>query len=90
MTAIFVFNFLPYLAYKSKIKGLQKYGKCSSKLIEDNFLWKLSAFNSIMFLSAGALMLFNENYFSAVIDIILGVLFIISAIFKFKRFKESL
>lgn len=50
---IFVFNFMPYLAYNSRIKQIKKYGKCNSKAIDNKISWKLYAIAGVLWLAIG-------------------------------------
>ncbi len=58
---VFVFNFMPYLAYNSRIKQIKKDGKCNSKIINNKILWKIYAFTGVGFLALGILNLIEKN-----------------------------
>ncbi|MGH4138321.1 DUF2812 domain-containing protein [Clostridium sp.] len=87
---IFVFNFMPYLAYNSRIKQIKKYGKCNSKAIDNKSSWKLYAIAAVLWLAIGIWHLIGKLYFSAVFFIIFGVFFIFSSSAYFKKYKKSL
>ncbi|MBU3171728.1 DUF2812 domain-containing protein [Clostridium estertheticum] len=87
---IFVFNFMPYLAYNSRIKQIKKYGKCNSKVIDNKSSWKLYAIAGVLWLAIGIWHLIGKLYFSAVFFIIFGVFFIFSSSSYFKKYKKSL
>lgn len=86
---VFVFNFMPYLAYNSRIKQIKEYGKCKEKTIENRGLWKIYALLSVAFLGLGILYLFEKKY-SAIIFIILGIFYIFSSSKYYKKYKKSL
>ncbi|MBU3091058.1 DUF2812 domain-containing protein [Clostridium sp. CF011] len=87
---IFVFNFMPYLAYNSIIKQIKKYGKCNSKAIDNKSLWKLYAIAGVLWLAIGIWHLIGKQYFSAVFFIIFGAFLIFSSSDYFKKYKKSL
>lgn len=87
---IFVFNFMPYLAYNSRIKQIKKYGKCNSKAIDNKISWKLYAIAGVLWLAIGIWHLIGKLYFSAVFFIIFGAFFIFSSSSYFKKYKKSL
>jgi Protein of unknown function (DUF2812) len=87
---IFVFNFMPYLAYNSRIKQIKKYGKCNSKAIDNKSSWKLYAIAGVLWLAIGIWHLIGKLYFSAVFFIIFGAFFIFSSSAYFKKYKKSL
>ncbi|RXI42121.1 DUF2812 domain-containing protein [Clostridium tetani] len=81
---VFVFNFMPYLAYNSRIKQIKKYGKRKSEIMYNKNLWKIDAFTGVMFLALGISNLIEKKYF-AVFFIILGVFSIISSLNHYKK-----
>lgn len=87
---VFVFNFMPYLAYNSRIKQIKKYGKCNSKEIDNEILWKLYAIAAVLWLAIGIWHLIGKLYFSAVFFIIFGGFFIFSSSSHFKKYKKSI
>lgn len=87
---VFVFNFMPYLAYNSRIKQIKKYGKCNSKEIKNKSLWKLYAFAGVAWLAVGIWDLIEKKYFSALFFIIFGAFFIFSSSAYLKKYKKSL
>lgn len=87
---IFVFNFMPYLAYNSRIKQIKKYGKCNSKAMDNKISWKLYAIAGFLWLAIGIWHLIGKLYFSAVFFIIFGAFFIFSSSSYFKKYKKSL
>jgi hypothetical protein len=86
---IFIFNFMPYLAYKSRIKQLKKDGKCKSETIISKGLWKVYAFAGVIFFTLGIVELFEKKYF-AVLSILLGIFYITSSLNHYKKYKKSL
>lgn len=86
---IFVFNFMPYLAYNSRIKQIKRYGRCKSITVNNKITWKLYALAGVMFLVSGIFDLIEKKYF-AVISIILGVFYIVSSSAYYKKYKKSL
>ncbi|AYE33825.1 DUF2812 domain-containing protein [Clostridium septicum] len=87
---IFVFNFMPYLAYNSRIKQIKKYGKCNSKTIDNKISWKLYGIAGVLWLAIGIWHLIGELYFSSVFFIIFGAFFIFLSSSYFKKYKKSL
>jgi len=87
---IFVFNFMPYLAYNSRIKQIKKYGKCNSEAIDNKSSWKLYAIAGVLWLAIGIWHLIGKLYFSAVFLIVFGTYFIFSSSAYFKKYKKSL
>ena len=81
---VFVFNFMPYLAYSSRVKQIKKYGKCKSKIINNKNLWKIDAFTGVMFLALGISDLIEKKYY-AVFFIIVGVSSIVSSLNNYKK-----
>ena len=86
---VFVFNFMPYLAYNSRIKQIKKDGKCKNEIISNKSLWKVYAFGGILFLSLGVNDLIKKKYF-AIVYIILGAYYIVSGLGCYKKYKKSL
>ncbi len=87
---VFVFNFMPYLAYNSRIKQIKKDGTCNSKAIDNKSSWILYAISGILWLSIGIWHLIGKLYFTAVFLIIFGAFFIFSSSAYFKKYKKSL
>lgn len=87
---VFVFNFMPYLAYNSRIKQIKKYGKCNSKAIDNKSSGELYAIAGVLWLAIGIWHLIGKLYFSAVFFIIFGTFFIFSSSAYFKKYKKSL
>lgn len=87
---VFVFNFMPYLAYNSRIKQIKKYGKCNSKATDNNSLWKIYAIGGVLWLAVGIWHLIGKLYFSAAFYTIFGIYFIFSSSAHFKKYKKSL
>ena len=87
---LFVFNFMPYLAYNSRIKQIKKYGKCNGKSIDNKSSWILFVISGVLWLAVGMWHLTGKLYFSAVFFIIFGVFFIFLSLSYFKKYKKSL
>ncbi len=87
---VFVFNFMPYLAYSSRIKQIKKYGTCNCKAIDNKSSWILDAISGVLWLAIGIWHLTGKLYFSAAFFIILGAFFIFSSLVYFKKYKKSL
>ncbi|ERI94672.1 hypothetical protein HMPREF1982_00809 [Clostridiales bacterium oral taxon 876 str. F0540] len=85
---IFTFNFMPYLAYNSRIKQIKKYGKLNA-MDDKKRLGKINLFIGISFAAIGILSL-NESKFSAIIFILLGVINIFASLNSYKKYKKSL
>ncbi|VYU59101.1 DUF2812 domain-containing protein [Clostridium tertium] len=84
---VFIFNFMPYLAYNYRIKQIQKYGKCKEE--ENKMTWKLYIFAGVLFCILGILYLLEKKYF-AIFYIILGIFSISSSLKYYKKYKKSL
>lgn len=69
---IFVFNFMPYLAFNSRIKQIKKYGECNGKTIVNKIFSNIHVFLGIILLVLGILFLFERKNF-AIFFIILGI-----------------
>ena len=87
---IFVFNFMPYLAYNSRIKQIKKDGKCNSKAIDNKSSWRSYAIAGVLWLAIGIWHLTGKLYFSAAFFIIFGTFFIFSSSTYYKKYKKSL
>jgi len=87
---VFVFNFMPYLAYNSRIKQIKKDGTCNSKAIDNKRLWKIYAFGAVVWLALGISYLIEKKYFSAAFFIIYGASNILSSSARYKKYKKSL
>jgi hypothetical protein len=85
---VFVFNFMPYLAYNSRIKQIKKDGKCKGETINNKSLLKIYAFAGVLFLALGILYLTQKKY-SAVFFIIFGASNIVSSLGYYKKYKKS-
>ncbi|MBL4935602.1 DUF2812 domain-containing protein [Clostridium sp. YIM B02515] len=85
---IFTFNFMPYLAYNSRIKQIKKYGKLND-MDDKKRLGKINLFIGITFTVLGILYL-NESKYSAIIFILLGIINIFASINSYKKYKKSL
>lgn len=86
---VFVFNFMPYLAYNSRIKQIKKDGKCKSEIVSNKSLWKIYAFTGLVFLVLGILDLIEKKHF-AVFSIILGAFNIVVSLDCYKKYKKFL
>ncbi len=87
---VFVFNFMPYLAYSSRIKQIKKYSTCNCKAIDNKSSWILDAISGVLWLAIGIWHLTGKLYFSAAFFIIFGAFFIFSSLVYFKKYKKSL
>ncbi|WP_434282386.1 DUF2812 domain-containing protein [Clostridium botulinum] len=87
---VFIFNFMPYLAYKSRINQM----KSNEKYEENKVLWKmLDVFAGIIFLALGISYLIRDksfNKFLGISFIALGISNIISGLNKYKKHKKPL
>ena len=80
---VFIFNFMPYLAYNDRVKQLGKINNGNKNL------WKISMFAGALFIIAGVLNLIKKDYVS-LIDIFLGIFSIISSFKEYKEYKKYL
>ena len=83
---VFVFNFMPFLSYNSRIKKLKKDGTRKDKKISNKTWWKINVVFGIIILAFGIIDLINKNYF-AILLIISGVIAIVSSYKKYKKYK---
>jgi hypothetical protein len=84
---VFIFNCMPYLAYNSRIKQMQKDGKCKSEIINSKMLWKIYVFQGVIFLALGILDLI-ENKYLGVLFIILGIFNIVISLNHYKKYTK--
>ncbi|WP_142415034.1 DUF2812 domain-containing protein [Hathewaya massiliensis] len=87
---IFVFNFLPYLSYSSKIKQIKKEGKCKSETMSNKFLWKIYGVGGILLIPMGIVELIERKYPSAIFLLIFGISNLFSSLSCYKKYKKSL
>lgn len=80
---VFIFNFMPYIAYNSRIKQIRKNGKCNL----NKGLLKVNVFSGSVFLILGIENLIEKKYFS-ILYIILGAYFIASSLNSYKKEKK--
>jgi hypothetical protein len=85
---VFVFNYMPYLAYNSRIKQIKEDGKCKGEIINNKSLLKIYAFAGVTFLALGILYLTEKKYL-AIFFIILGASNIVSSLGYYKKYKKS-
>ena len=74
---------MTYLAYNDRVKQLGKINNGNKNL------WKISMFAGALFIIAGVLNLIKKDYLS-LIDIFLGIFFIISSFKEYKEYKKYL
>lgn len=82
---VFIFNFMPYLAYNYRLNKLRKKDKLDKESIFNIKLWKLYAFSSICFSFVGIMNLLERKYFFAGCFTLLGVFSIIETITYYKK-----
>ncbi|WP_238884046.1 DUF2812 domain-containing protein [Clostridium sp. YIM B02551] len=85
---IFTFNFMPYVAYNSRIKQIEKDGGDKSEAINNKALWKLYIFIGIAFLALGILDLIDKKYLG-VLSVAVGILYIYMSLNHYKKYKKS-
>lgn len=86
---VFVFNFIPYLTYNSRIKQIKKDGKCKGETIKNKSLWKINGVIGVGFLVLGILYLIEKKFF-AVFFMMWGAFDIYSSLNYYKKYKKSL
>ncbi len=86
---VFIFNFMPYLAYNDRIKAMKKGYEYNNKEISNNISWKVNTVIAAMFLILGIMYLTSENY-SGVLWLIIGLIYAYSSAVYYKKYKESL
>ncbi|KGM96939.1 hypothetical protein Z968_04995 [Clostridium novyi A str. 4552] len=79
---VFTFNFMPYLAYNSRIREIEQDGKCKNELITKDSR-RTSSVLGVIFLVMGALKLTKKKYFEGVFCVMLGI-------YYYKDYKERL
>lgn len=82
---VFVFNFMPYLAYNFRIKQMRKNGKRKSEIINSKILWKVYAFTGFIFMVMGILDLIEKKYLG-IVFIILGIFNIVISLNYYKKY----
>lgn len=87
---VFVFNFLPYMAYNSKINQIKKHGKCKSEVTDNKISWKIYGFSGVIWSTLGVLSLVKKEYFLAALFICLAVSDIVSSFNRHKKSKTTL
>ena len=84
---VFIFNFMPFLAYNERIKQIKKYGKCNDKKINYKTSIIIDGFVAVVFLIQGITYLLDKKY-ASIIYLIIGILFTIGSIKNYKKFKR--
>lgn len=85
---VFIFNFMPYLAYNDRIKAMEKGNKYKNKEISNRINWKVNAVIAIMFLIVAIMYLTSKNYFG-VFWLIIGLIYAYSSVVYYKKYKKS-
>lgn len=86
---VFIFNYMPYLAYNSRLKQLNKNGKYEGGITSNKNLWKIDAFTGIVFMIVGIMDFIEKSYF-AIFIILVGTFYIVSSLNKYRQRKKSL
>jgi len=86
---VFIFNFMPYIAYNSRIKQMKKYGKCNGELISGKSMWKIYGFSGLVILVVGIADLQDKQGWG-VFWLILGIGYVSLGIREYKKYKKSL
>lgn len=86
---VFVFSFMPYIAYSSRIKQMKKYGKCNSELISSKSMWKIYLFSGLGILVVGIADLQDKQGWGE-FWLILGIVYVSLGIREYKKYKKSL
>ena len=86
---IFVFNFMPYVAYNSRIKQIEKNNGYKSDIVNNKGLWKLYIVIGIVFLVMGILDLIDKKYLGTV-ALAAGALYFFISLKYYKKYKKSL
>lgn len=81
---VFTFNFMPYLAFNSRIKKMKNGVKGNGKVIGNKILWKINAILGVMLLGLGILYLFDRKYF-AILFMVLGIYGTVSSLSYYKE-----
>lgn len=84
---VFIFNFMPYLAYNSRIKQIQKDGKCKEE--KNKTTWKLFVLSGVLLLAVGISYVLEKKYFG-IFYIVLGIYSFVSSSKYYKQYKKSL
>lgn len=83
---VFIFNFMPYLAFNSRLKQLSKDNKSNSGIFSNKNLWKVNVFCGVGFILLGILWLTEKKYFS-IFFIIVGICDIVESFNNYKKRK---
>lgn len=81
---IFIFNFMPYLAYNYRIREFEKTGKCEEGDIFNKSSWIMWGAIGIAFGIWGVMDVLKKKYLG-IAGIIIGILYIIMALKDYKR-----
>lgn len=85
---VFIFNFMPYLAYNDRIKAMKKGGEFNSREVSNRLNWKVNACIGTISLILGIMDLTNKKYFG-VLWLITGLIYIYSSVVYYKQYKKS-
>ncbi|MPN27006.1 hypothetical protein SDC9_174433 [bioreactor metagenome] len=86
---IFIFSFMPYIAYNSRIKQMKKYGKCNSELISSKTMCKIYLFSGLGILVVGIADLQDKQGWGG-FWLILGIGYVSLGIREYMKYKKSL
>lgn len=84
----FIFNFMPYLAYSSRLKQLSENGKLKSEAISNKYSRMTYAFAGVVFLILGVIDLTSKKYFG-ICFILIGICNIASSWNYYKKEKKT-
>lgn len=87
---IFIFNFMPYLAYKDKVNQLkEENGKMRNSTLANKILWKIYMFAGILYIVPSVWKLIKGDSPWFILTCI-GILCIIVSLIKYKEYKKYL
>ena len=87
---VFIFNFMPYLAYNDRVKQLKKGDeKMRNSTLNNKSLWKIYMFAGVLYIIPNVWDLI-EGDSPSMIFTTLGILCIILSLIKYKEYKKSL
>lgn len=84
---VFVFNFMPYLAYSYRLKLLSKNDKSDVEQAFKLSSWKLFAFSSVCFMLPGIMYLIKTRYFFAGCFLLIAISNVFATISYYKKRK---
>lgn len=81
---VFIFSFMPYVAFRSRVRKIIKGKNLSDKTINNKNIGTIYAFSGCVFLILGSINIFQKDFWG-IISIIVGVLYAILSVRYYKK-----